>query len=319
MKLYKHIFALVFLIAVQIANAADRVTAEQLEAILDPAIVPKQHVYTASALASEDAYSAQLGANLALTSQDRFSFDVGYGGGSQSNVSTETFRGGVAYDHDFRPVGFELGYQYWGDQDRIASHGFRGTLYVHGEVGRAAFVYERRNIELKFDVPAGARGFVDNSRSTDSNGYGLSLRVNTDHADFYATGMDYDYDVDLTRLAQLINLSRLSSTQRTEFLTRIGAFLTNLSRLNASSLSLASTLLDYNVAVGADIPIGRTSLNLELARDVAATDGVTLDSASIGLLHSLRSGIDIEYRIGATKGDEVESSAFGGITLFWYH
>jgi hypothetical protein len=277
------------------------------------------NTYTLSALYSDDdSFATQLGANLEL-GKSRLQLDAGYSQSSQDSFDSDTYRGSITFDRYFEPFGATIGYLYWGDRKNITSHGVRGSIYAEDySLGRVAFIYERRNIELEFDVPTGARGVVDSSRSTDSNGYGLNLRLNTARADFYAGGMIYDYDVDLTRLGQLINLSRLSPPQRTEFLSRIRTYLFNLSRLNASSLSLASALLDYNITFGVDVPIGEFSFNVELARDVAATDGVTLDSASFGFVHPLADHLEIEYRLGGSKGDDVESSLFGGVTLFWY-
>jgi hypothetical protein len=286
--------------------------------IYDPAGFPPPNVYTLAMLYGEEgSYAAQIGADFALGYANRLAFDLGYSHSPLALANLSTYRGGIGFDHDFDPVGITLGYQYWGDRDRIESHALRGSIYFHKGLGRVAFTYEHKNIDLAFDVPAGARGFVANSRSATSQGYGFSGRLNTEQVDFYVNGMNYDYDVELARLGSLIDISRVPPGQRAELLGRINGFLFNLGRLNASSLTLANSFLDYNVAAGVDIPIREHALNVELARDAAATDGLVLDTVSVGFTQAA-GNFDIEYRLGASKGDNVESSFFGGVTLYWY-
>jgi len=275
--------------------------------------------YSLSASYSEDGASALYGAaDIGVGAANRLQFQLGYSHSPSDLADLSTYRAGVAFDHDFDPLGLTLGYEYWGDRDSIDSHALRASAYAHGSRGRVALIYERRRIKLDFDVPLGARGFVANSRTANSDGLGLSARLSGERVDVYAHGMNYDYDTELGRLASLIDLSRVPPGQRLLVIQRLDQLIVNLGRLNASSLTLANSLLDYTVAAGIDVRVGEHTANLEVARDVAATDDIALNSASLGFVHAVGERMDIEYRVGASKGERIDSAIYGSLTFFWY-
>lgn len=275
--------------------------------------------YTLSISYSEDGASALQGAmDFGLDAANRLQLQFGYSRSPSDFADASTYRAGLAFDHDFDPLGFTLGYEYWSDRDSIDSHALQASAYAHGRRGRVALTYERRRIELDFDVPLGARGFVDSSRRANSDGVGLSARLVGARIDVYAQGMNYDYDLDLSQPASFIDVSSVPLGQRPVLIQRVNQLIMDLGRLNASALTLASSLLDYTVAGGIDVRWGAHMANLEIARDATVTDDIVLNSVSLGFVHAIGERFDIEYRVGASRGEQIDSALYGSLTFFWY-
>jgi hypothetical protein len=280
----------------------------------------RSDTYLMSVLYTEDDASAvRAAASFGLGSNSQLLVDLAYVHSPIEFDDLSTYRGGVSFGHDFARFGFDLGYEYWGDRDRIDTHTLRGSLSYRWTEGRIALLAERRNIDLKFDVPAGARNFIANSKSGQADGFGVSARYSLDTVDMYASGMLYNYNTDIGSLRSNIDLSRLPPPLRAAVIARLDALTLALRRLNGSSLTLANSFLDSTVSAGVDVRFGTNTLNIELSHDVLVTDKSTVNDIGIGWLHALCGVCDIEYRIGLTKDEIVGTSLYGGVMFYWYH
>jgi hypothetical protein len=280
---------------------------------------PLRNIFSLAALYNEDdAFAVQVGAIFAVGTKSHLDFGLGYTSSPREADAANTYRGNVGFEHEFGTLGLTFGYEYWGDRDLIDTHKLYGSLYLDGDLGRIALLAEHREIDLRFEIPLGARGFVDDSKSAQSDGLGLSARYRSQKVDLYANGTHYDFDSDIGNLGSLIDFSRVPPPLRPALIERLQQLAFNLRRLNASSLSLANSFLNYSIAAGADIKFGEFALNIEVSQEQIVVDDSIINGVSFGLLHSFGKSSDIEYRLGVTDDEIVGSSVYGGVTFYWY-
>ncbi len=281
----------------------------------DPAVSAKvsKTFLLGTSYSEDDAYGVRAGANF-QNGASTFNVGLAFSRSPQELADLTTYRGNVAFDHDFSPFGLSVGYDYWGDFDLVDAQTVSGSIYVHGSLGRIALLTEFRDINLRFDVPAGARS----SKSAQGKGIGASARYEGGAVDFYASGMHYDYDIDVGRLRSLVDVSRVAILQRPALLQRVDNLVLSLRRLNSSTLTLANGFLDYGISAGIEIHFEQRMLNIELSRDKTIIDGAILNGGSIGFLHPLCDACDIEYRLGVSDDETFGSSVYGGVQFYWY-
>ena len=199
---------------------------------------------------------------------------------------TSTWYGDLSVDRFFEPAGVRLGVAYWGDSDVLDSTDARLSVYSRGENSYLSIDGERREFDLVVP-PLGP--FPGSERSFGANGLGLSGRLNlNDDVSLRASGMSYEYDVDLD----------VAETDR------VAALLT------VSRLSLLSSLIDWRASVGLDVDFGLSRLSFNVSRWRGAIDDGDNYGATIAYLAPVSRRADVEVSVGYDDSD-----LFGDVTI----
>jgi hypothetical protein len=272
----------------------------------------------------DSAYGLQLDADFALTQKTRLQLGGAYVHAHDKVADVNTYQGQLDVDHRVGLWGYSLGGEYRNEGGDIKTYGAHGSAYLQTEQVRAALLLSRRRINVYYDLPALLAQYVESSKSTNSTGYGLSVRYSPNHLSIYANGTYYNYSEPLSSIILQVDPTRVPIAQRPLIQQRLDALRARLNVINATSLRLQGNLLDYSTAVGADYQIGAHSLNIEVSHDRAATDGAVINGVALGWVLPLGGASDMEIRlghssVGSTTTSPAASSLYGGITFSFYH
>ena len=285
------------------------------------------NVYRLGAFYGEDSsYASQLDADFSLNAKTRLQLGGMYLHSKQQGIAssaTDAYQAHVDIERIVGSWGIVLGGDYRTDDGDIKTYGLHGNTYVQTEQWRTSLSLARRRIEVFYDLPPLLKPFVDESQSTYSNSYGLSLRYAPNSLSLYASGTEYKYDDSLRNLAARIDPTRVPLAQLPLLQQRLTEIRARLNRLNATSLRLADSLLDYSVLIGADYRVGDHLLNLEVGRDRAEVDEAIIDTISFGWALPIGKGSDLEVRVGNSHVDATgtapsTSSVFGSVSFSMY-
>lgn len=202
-------------------------------------------------------------------------------------ISINTLYADIGIDHWFKPLGIRAGLAYWGDEDVLDSTDLSGSLYWRNDKIRVSADYEYR--DFSFEI------FREDRQSGQdvefhAQGIGLSLRFElSDVVDLTLSGIDYDYNVDLSRAANL---------PITDF-------------LSVSRLSLINSLVDSRGRVALGVNVADSRWSLDYATWKGEVDGRKTESVTLRLLTPIRENSDIEFGLGVDHSDD-----FGSVTLF---
>jgi len=225
----------------------------------------------------------------------RASGALGNSPNDRGDIKTRTLSAGI--DQSFGSFGLTLDLQRWGDPDLVESDDVKGSVYFRGDVFTATLLAEHRELDVTFSITGPGGDFF--SRTVGFSGDGWGLRVSAKPNEkwrFFAGGRKYDYSV---------NLAALPRIQIVDFLF-------------SSTLTLANSLLDYEVSAGFERSFGDRSLSLTIARDRSAVDRTFLKSLDIGFLFPVGKRVDLEFSLGASDSQDFGSETFAGIYLFFY-
>lgn len=225
----------------------------------------------------------------------RASGSLGASPDTRGDIRTRTLSVGI--DQSFGLLGLTLDLQRWGDPDLVESDDIKASIYLRGDVLTAALLAERREFDVTFSV-TGVGGDVF-SRTVGFRGDGWGLRFSAKPVDnwrFFVSGRKYDYSV---------NLAALPRIQLVDFLF-------------SSTLTLANSLVDFEIAAGVERSFGARSVSLNYARDRSAVDRSFLESLDLGLLLPVGKRVDLELSFGLSDSQDFGSEVFGGIYLFIY-
>ncbi len=209
-------------------------------------------------------------------------------------VQIETIYGDIGVDHWFDPFGIRLSVAYWGDDDILDSNDARGSLYWRNDKVTLAGEFEYR--DFSFNV------FRDDLRPGQdfrfhANGTGLSARIElTDSIDLSLSGIDYDYNV---------NLSIDANRRILEF-------------LSVSRLSLINSLIDYRTRIGLGIDVGERRWNLDFATWKGEVAGSKTNSTTLRFLTPLSDNSDIEFGLGIDDSDDYGSATIFSVFIYFY-
>lgn len=198
---------------------------------------------------------------------------------------TSTWYADLSLDHYFDPAGVRIGVAYWGDSTILDSTDARLSFYSRGEKSYLSIDGEYRDFELV--LPAVGM-FPGAERPFSANGLGLSGRLNiTDDVSVRASGMSYEYDIEL----------QVTETDRVVDL------------LSVSRLSLLSSLVDWRASVGLDVDFGLSRLSFDVSRWAGAIDDDNY-GATISYLAPAGQRTDLEFSLGYDDSD-----LFGDVTI----
>jgi hypothetical protein len=244
---------------------------------------------------SADSMAGALYANKAVGDETWLS-----GGIARSSVdlnvrdSLQTWYVDASLEHFFDPVGVRLGAAYWGDDRLLDSIDVLASAYLRGSRGYLGVDYEYRDFEL--DLPA-TDFFASREVRFDAHGIGLSGRLGLgERVDLHASGITYDYSVDLSRAGR----------------RDIANFLT------ASRLSLINSLVDYRATVGLGIDFGLKHLAIDAARWKGAVAGSITHSYSMRFMMPLGDTSDIEFGLGYDDSDSYGEVMIFSMYLYFY-
>jgi hypothetical protein len=283
------------------------------------------HVYRVGALYADDnAYALNAGADWAVTRSGRLQLSAGYARGAEfertgvSGSSSRQFSG--AWEQRFDSWGGSLGAGYGREGDNVDTKSVRGRVFYDNRAMRVGALFERREIEVSYDLPEALRAYAPESRTVDSHAYGLDLRFAGKRLTGYFSGAYYDYSDPLEILVASGNSSQptLPPQAQARLAERLAEVRSQLGSLTATSLRVSDSLLDYSLSLGVDYILGDYLLNAELTRDRAALDSAIINSVSAGWVLPLGLTADLELRLGATHIDELGTSLYGGVMVSIY-
>ena len=208
--------------------------------------------------------------------------------------SLRTWYVDAGLDHFFGPAGVRLGAAYWGDNRLLDSIDLLASAYLRASRVYLGVDYEYRDFELQ--LPANDF-FSSREVGFDAHGIGLTGRVGVgSRVHVYASGIAYDYSVDLSRAGQ----------------RDIADFLT------ASRLSLINSLVDYRAGIGLGIDLGLHHLTVDAARWKGAVAGSITDSYSLRWMAPLGVASDIEFGVGYDDSETYGEVLIFSLFLFFY-
>ena len=244
---------------------------------------------------SADAIGASISGELGLTKKTwlsgalaKHSVDLPRG------MSIDTLYADIGIDHWFDPVGVRATVAYWGDSEILDSVDFRGSLYWRGEKVTITGDFEYRN--FSFDI---FRGDLRPGQDFQfhANGAGISARFElSDSVDLSLSGIDYDYDV---------NLSIDANSRIIQF-------------LSVSRLSLVNSLIDYRARIGLGLDAGDKRWSLDLATWKGEVAGSRTNSTTLRFLTPLGKESDIEFGLGVDASENYGSATIFSIFVYFY-
>jgi hypothetical protein len=199
----------------------------------------------------------------------------------------DTLYADLGIDHWFQPMGVRAGVAYWGDSDILSSVDYRGSLYWRNDRVSLSANYEYR--DFTFDIFR-LDALPGQDIKFHADGIGLSANFElSPNVDLSLSGMDYDYNV---------NLSVAQNRRIVDF-------------LSVSRLSLLNSLIDYRGRIGLGVDVGERRWSLEYATWAGEVDGRDTESLTLRFLTPMGQASDIEFGLGVDRSDD-----FGSVTLF---
>jgi hypothetical protein len=251
-----------------------------------------------SALQDEESYEHSL-ASFHFAFQDETWVSV-TAGRSRAPSTEQDVRAGLlalGVDHNFGPIGLALSLEEWGDDNNLESRDWRGEIFFDRDRFRFAVVHERRAIDIFFSG-LGAPIASDLRRvGVDADGLGVNWRFElAPKWQTFGSWMDYDYPRGI-RLVPRAN---------------------RLDLLSTSAVTLAYSFIDRYETVGLEYSFGQKLINIDYGRDRSTIDGATLRSFGASILWPVLPRMDLEFRLGRSRAEGLESTLFGGLSLLIY-
>jgi hypothetical protein len=279
------------------------------------------NVYRLGTYYGEDsAYAVQLDLDFALTSATRLSFGGAYGEAQGNLDEIKSYQANAELDHRIGAWGFALEGNYRDDDAIITTGGARIRAYYGSDHWNTAVRLGRSKIEISYDLPPILRQYFDNTRSDYNTEYGLDLRYSFGKLALYTSGTDYEYDEPFSTLLPHRNSGVPLPGDRFPLLQeRLARARARLASFSFATLRLATNLLDYSVIVGADYTIGEHVINMELARQRVAINGLDVDSVELGWTIPIATAADMEIRIGNAMVQDADPLFYGSLNFTYYH
>ena len=209
-------------------------------------------------------------------------------------LDISTAYGDIGVDHWFGPIGVRAELAYWGDSDFLDSIDARGALYWRGE--RATLTLDLQYRDFEFDI---LRSDFRAGRDIRFHSTGAGIKASfglTDAVTLSASGIDYDYNV---------NLSRGANRDIADF-------------LSASRLSLVNSLISYRVGAGIGVDIGTRRLGIDHYVWEGEVAGSKTRSSTLSFLTPVSTRTDLQFGIGIDDADDYDAITFFSIQLFVY-
>lgn len=247
----------------------------------------------------QDALAVQTGLSYGLSDQTWLSGNLGYTREATppGEPAINSRAAGLGLDHDFGPLGIQLGLDYWGDPGELTRTGLKSGVYLGDESIRlsAEALYRDYTLTARLRDDQGnlleAREF-----NMSGTGFGLGVRLGGSRVFGGLRGRWFDYsrDPEIFR-------------SRTAFRT-----------LSLSALTLANSFVDHRVEAGVGFAWGLNSLELELSRARSAVDGADIQVIAAYWVTPAGERTDLELSAGLYNPDGFDSSVFAGVALTWF-
>lgn len=238
-----------------------------------------------------------LGVDWGVTDSTWLSF---YGGISRSpadraDVTTQALVLGL--DQRVGPVGVTLGLESWGEPDELESRDLAGSVYLQGEGYRLALKGERRDIDITFTITGLEGDRLRRTTALTADGFGAQASFDVaERWRFSLDGMSFDYSRNLAVLPRLQVFDFLAS----------------------SALTLANSFIDVEWGAGLEYDQGGRAFGLQWRETRSAVDNSALRSLSGSALLPVADRWDLEFSVGISDAEELDSALFGGVYLFFY-
>jgi hypothetical protein len=211
-----------------------------------------------------------------------------------ADVAAETLVDTV--DHRFDTVGFNLGFERWGDPAALETTDLLGSVYFVRERWRLALGYENRDIEIPFTLSGPLGNTLHRTAEVAADSYRVDLRLSVaQNWRLFLGAAEYDYERNLSVLPRIDRLNLLS----------------------ASTLTLANSFIDDQRSLGFENDLGRTLLNVRFATDRSAIDGSKFETVDVALLMPIGLRMDLEVNLGRGRS-EFGSGSYAGLMLLIY-
>jgi hypothetical protein len=200
-------------------------------------------------------------------------------------------------DHRFGMLGVTVDAERWGDPDALESSDFGASVYLQTERLRLGVRAEQRHIDIAYTITGPLGRALDRQASVEADGIELALGVRVaDGWQLHTEAITYDYSRNVALLPRVQELNLLSS----------------------STLTLANSLLDRRTTVGLEWEAGERVVSLGYSRDESAVDGGRHSSFDAAVLFPIARRIDIEFNVGQSRSDLLDSTLYGGVLLLIY-
>ena len=156
---------------------------------------------------------------------------------------------------------------------------------------------ERRDIDIGFTITGPMDVRLQRSAALTADGFGASASFDlTERWRLTADAIGFDYSRDLTLLPRLETFDFLAS----------------------SALTLANSFIDVEWGTGLEYDSGGRAFSLFWRQDRSAVDASELRSISAAALFPIARRWDLEFSLGLSDAEDVNSALFGGVYLFFY-
>jgi len=275
-------------------------------------------VYRAAlSIGEHSAYGVNLDGDWALGSSMRWYLGGGYMHveDQASSLNVRQARAGIERSFDALTFGLESDYRNDDGAIESAMIRLRGDWRSDSVIAGAA--YGRRRIDVTFDVGPLLSQFVDTTQRTYNHEFSGRIRFALNAFAVYASGSYYDYDAAIDRLDARLDPARVPPSQRPILQQQLRLVRERLRTANFRALRLSGHLLEYDATLGVDYRIGAHLLNAEYVREREALTEVDVSSAEVGWVLPLTTA-DLEFRLGGSKIDGLDTAYYGGIILTVY-
>jgi hypothetical protein len=214
---------------------------------------------------------------------------------SAGDIEADTLALGV--DQRFEDVGFTLDAEQWGDPDALETQELGGSIYFDRRRWHLGVRYESRDLDIPLTLSGPLGGTFQ--RTLDVGAEGLAV---TGHVRLAASwrlyfGLaEYDYERNLNALLRIDNLNLL----------------------DASTVPLASSLLDHERWLAVERTFGNALLNVRVVSDQSALDGSELDTLDVAALFPIGRRVDLQVNVGHGRSDFFDAGLYGGLLFLFY-
>jgi hypothetical protein len=211
------------------------------------------------------------------------------------DIEADTLALGV--DQRFDGVGFTFDAEQWGDTDALETQELGGSIYFDRPRWHLSLRYESRDIEIPLTITGPLGGTLRRTLDVGADGFAVTGHVRLAASWRLYFGLaEYDYERNLNALLRIDNLNWL----------------------DASTLPLASSLLDHERWLAVERTFGNALLNVRFVTDSSALDGSDLDTLDVAALFPIGRRVDLQVNVGHGRSEFFDAGLYGGLLFLFY-
>lgn len=253
-----------------------------------------------------------------------FSADIGISDSSTQQTDLESNFASLLADYSFGPVGISASAGWYADDEIADRFRYGGSVYVKGGGFRLGVSAEDWNSEFdtfRFELLTPALiATVD--CEIDNTTLGARASYSGDRFSANVSYRDYDYSrpdcsFNIPPNLQIVgDLSALSDFDPMRF-QRL-ALLATAGATRLRLLSADSAFLERSLSAGVSWRHNNNEYGLNYSHTQEVLQKLESDTVYGRILFPAGRSVDLELRLGVSSGDQVDTIAFIGATVFWY-